>query len=67
MTYTEAQKQLIKDWPFSRKVKDEDLHRGAMMLNDEIVNANDLILQDKNNGETKAKDKSFRNSVERDS
>ena len=48
MTYTEAQKQLIKDWPFSRKVKDEDLHRGAMMLNDEIVNANDLILQDKN-------------------
>ena len=48
MTYTEAQKQLIKDWPFSRKVKDDDLHRGAMMLNDEIVNANDLILQDKN-------------------
>ena len=25
------------------------------------------ILQDKNNGDTKAKDKSFRNSVERDS
>tara|TARA_B000000609_G_C24179514_1_gene356836 strand:+ start:1932 stop:2843 length:912 start_codon:yes stop_codon:yes gene_type:complete len=48
MTYTEAQKQLIKDWPFSRKVNDEELHRGAMMLNDEVVNANDLILQDKN-------------------
>ena len=48
MTYTEAQKQLIKDWPFSRKVNDEELHRGAMMLTDEVVNANDLILQDKN-------------------
>ena len=48
MTYTQAQKQLIKDWPFSRKVNDEELHRGAMMLNDEVVNANDLILQDKN-------------------
>ena len=48
MIYTEAQKQLIKDWPFSRKVNDEELHRGAMMLNDEVVNANDLILQDKN-------------------
>ena len=48
MTYTEAQKQLIKDWPFSRKVNDEELNRGAMMLNDEVVNANDLILQDKN-------------------
>ena len=48
MTYTEAQKQLIKDWPFSRKVNDEELHRGTMMLNDEVVNANDLILQDKN-------------------
>lgn len=48
MTYTEAQKKLIKDWPFSRKVNDEELHRGAMMLNDEVVNANDLILQDKN-------------------
>ena len=48
MTYTEAQKQLIKDWPFSRKVNDEELHRVAMMLNDEVVNANDLILQDKN-------------------
>ena len=48
MTYTEAQKQLIKDWPFSRKVNDAELHRGAMMLNDEVVNANDLILQDKN-------------------
>ena len=48
MTYTAAQKQLIKDWPFSRKVNDEELHRGAMMLNDEVVNANDLILQDKN-------------------
>ena len=48
MTYTEAQKQLIKDWPFSRKVNDAELHRGAMILNDEVVNANDLILQDKN-------------------
>ena len=48
MTYTEAQKQLIKDWPFSRKVNDEELHRGAMMLNDEVVNANDLIFQYKN-------------------
>ena len=48
MTYTEAQKQLIKDWPFSRKVNDAELHRGDMMLNDEVVNANDLILQDKN-------------------
>jgi organic radical activating enzyme len=47
--YTEEQKSLIKDWPFFKKVNDELLHRGELLLNDVTVTANDLIIKNLNN------------------
>ena len=55
VTYTDKQKDLIKNWPFTRKIDDKDVHRGKMQLklNDwfedaKDVDANELILEGKN-------------------
>lgn len=46
--YTENQQQIIKDWPYFRKVNDYYLHRGELLLDDEKISANDLIIKELN-------------------
>lgn len=47
--YTDHQKTLIKDWPYFRKINDNGLHRGEMLLNGKIIDANTLIVNKLNN------------------
>tara|TARA_B100001996_G_C18654733_1_gene590775 strand:- start:554 stop:1495 length:942 start_codon:yes stop_codon:yes gene_type:complete len=55
VAYTPKQKDLIKNWPFTRKINDKDLHRGSMEIQfsdwfkeNQEVDANQLILDEKN-------------------
>lgn len=48
VNYTEEQKEMIKDWPFFRKVNDDLLHRGELLLDDNPITANDLIIKNLN-------------------
>lgn len=52
--YTPNQTEFIKSWPFFKKLNDSKIHRGDMLLDDELVTANDLLLQglNKHNGWT---------------
>ena len=43
--YTEEQKEQIKNWKYFRKLDDTKIHRGEMLLDNNLVTANDLILQ----------------------
>ena len=47
--YTQAQQDTISNWPYFRKLDDAKLHRGEIMLDDELVTANDLIVKELNN------------------
>ena len=43
--YTDEQLALIKSWPFFRKINDSSLHRGDILFNEQLVDANELILR----------------------
>lgn len=47
--YTDAQKLLIKDWPYFRKLDDSKLHRGDLLLDGVLIDANQLIVNNLNN------------------
>lgn len=47
-TYTDSQKEFIKNWPYYRNINFSDLHRGDLLLDNEHIEANDLILKDMN-------------------
>lgn len=47
--YTKEQQDVINNWPYFRKLDDAKLHRGEIMLDDELVTANDLIVKELNN------------------
>lgn len=42
--YTESQLELLKNWPFFRKLNDNKLHRGNILLDGKKTDANQLIL-----------------------
>jgi organic radical activating enzyme len=46
--YSEEQFDLIKEWPYFRSVDDYNLHRGNLLYNDQLITANELIIQEKN-------------------
>jgi organic radical activating enzyme len=46
--YTAEQKEVIKNWPYFRNLDDVNIHRGGLLLDDNVVTANDLILQNLN-------------------
>ena len=46
--YSEEQLTIIKNWKFFRKLPDDNLHRGELLLDDRPVTANDLIVAEKN-------------------
>tara|TARA_B100002019_G_scaffold195109_1_gene168976 strand:+ start:312 stop:1211 length:900 start_codon:yes stop_codon:yes gene_type:complete len=46
--YDAKQKELIKDWPYSRELNFENLHRGELLFNGMPTTANDLILREGN-------------------
>jgi len=48
-SYSDEEQSILSNWPYFRKLDDYNLHRGAMLFNDEEVTANDLILRDLNN------------------
>ena len=47
--YTEDQQQIIKNWPYFRKINDSVLHRGELLLDDKKITGNDLIVNKQNN------------------
>jgi len=47
--YTESQLELLKNWPYFRKLDDIKLHRGNILLDGEKTDANKLILNALNN------------------
>jgi organic radical activating enzyme len=46
--YTEEQKEKIKQWPFTRMLDYVGIHRGPLMYDEQLVDANQLILQGDN-------------------
>ena len=48
MQYDAKQKELIKDWPYSRDLNFKNLHRGELLFNGMPTTANDLILREGN-------------------
>lgn len=42
--YTFEQLQIIKNWPYFRKLDDSKLHRGNILLDGNLIDANDLVL-----------------------
>lgn len=46
--YTAEQLEIIRKWPYFRKLDDSKLHRGDILLNNQVVTANDLLLEGKN-------------------
>ncbi len=46
--YTTKQQETIKNWAYFRKLNDTKIHRGELLLNGQVVTANDLILQNLN-------------------
>jgi organic radical activating enzyme len=44
-SYTEEQKEFIKQWPYFRQLDDEKMHRGILLLDDTPITANELVLQ----------------------
>jgi organic radical activating enzyme len=46
--YTDEQQNLISNWPYFRSVDDSKIHRGKLMLDANIVDANQLILTNRN-------------------
>lgn len=43
--YTPEQLDIIKNWPYFRKLKDDKLHRGNILLDNVKTDANELILK----------------------
>lgn len=43
--YTESQLEIIKNWPYFRKLDDSKLHRGNILLDNVKIDANQLILK----------------------
>ena len=46
--YTPKQLDIIKNWPYFRPVNIHLLHRGELLLDDEPIDANDLIITGRN-------------------
>ena len=46
--YTQEQKEKIKQWPFTRMLDYVGIHRGPLMYDEQLVDANQLILQGDN-------------------
>ena len=46
--YNTEQREIIKNWTYFRKLNDTKIHRGELLLNEQVVTANDLILQNLN-------------------
>ena len=46
--YSDKQKLTIKQWPFFRSLDDSKIHRGHLLLNGQVVTANDLIMNNQN-------------------
>lgn len=46
--YSDKQQQIIKNWPYFKKIDDEQLHRGELLLDEIPITANDLIINDLN-------------------
>ena len=44
-SYSKEQKLKIKNWPYFRKLNDNKIHRGSILLDGTEISANDLILQ----------------------
>ena len=47
--YTDEQKSIIASWPYFRKLDDNVLHRGELLLDEDKVTANDIIIRELNN------------------
>ena len=46
--YSQEQKEKIKQWPFTRMLNYKGIHRGALMYDEQYIDANKLILEGKN-------------------
>lgn len=46
--YTQEQLDTIKNWPFFSNLPDAHLHRGELLLDEQVVTANDLIAKNQN-------------------
>jgi hypothetical protein len=46
--YTPEQKDLINNWKYKREFDFSNLHRGELLLNNSVVTANEILLQEKN-------------------
>lgn len=46
--YSDEQQKIIKNWPYFKKIDDEQLHRGELLLDEIPITANDLIINDLN-------------------
>ena len=46
--YTQEQKEKIKQWPFTRMLDYVGIHRGPLMYDEQLVDANQLIMQGNN-------------------
>lgn len=49
LTYTTEQLNIINNWKYFRKLDDSKIHRGDILFDNKIVNANDLIVNNQNN------------------
>ena len=46
--YTREQREQLDNWPYFRKLDDSKIHRGELLLDGQLVTANNLILQNLN-------------------
>jgi organic radical activating enzyme len=47
--YTDEQKEIIKKWPYFRKIDDSKIHRGDLLLDGNSITGNDIIVKGLNN------------------
>lgn len=47
--YSEEQRTVIDNWPYFRKLDDSKIHRGDILLDDTLVTANTILLNNQNN------------------
>ena len=47
--YDQNQKNIIKQWPYFRKINDDKIHRGELMLDGNKITGNDIIIKGLNN------------------
>jgi MoaA/NifB/PqqE/SkfB family radical SAM enzyme len=46
--FSTEQLRVLKNWKFLRTLKDQKLHRGKLLLNDQEISANELVISKKN-------------------